>query len=151
MMVFSTEPKPLSGIASLRAGARRLRRRKKRMKMAAAMSAPAIAHPTPMPAAAPEEMLFELWPLLGIDVELPLGVKDPAELAVGLRLELAFELVVDAWLASLGVVGGVAPADGLDVIVARLIFESPLPEGAAMSVAIPLALMGNTMPLTSLV
>ena len=97
-MVFSTEPKPLSGIASLRAGARRLRRRKKRMKMAAAMSAPAIAHPTPMPAAAPEEMLLELWPRLGNGpvVELPLGFKDPAGLAVGFGVELVFELGMGA-------------------------------------------------------
>ncbi|KAL9024427.1 MAG: hypothetical protein Q9180_007904, partial [Flavoplaca navasiana] len=115
-MVFSTEAKPFSGIASLRAGARRRRpRRKKRMNIAAAISAPAIAHPMPMPAATPEEMLFELWPLLGIGpvVELPLGVKDPAELAVG-------------------VVGGIAPADGGDVpavVVFGSILESPLPEG----------------------
>lgn len=71
--VFSTDPKPLSGMASLRAGARRLRRRKKKTSIAAAISAPAIAHPIPMPAAAPGLMLFDP----GLAGEVPLEVEFP--------------------------------------------------------------------------
>lgn len=105
-IVFSTDPNPLSGIASLRGGARRLRRRKKRTKIAAAISAPAIAHPIPMPAAAPGLMSFDLGEELrgpALVVELPLddelypdpAVTGPFGEAVG-ELETGFKLVLAA-------------------------------------------------------
>lgn len=108
-IVFSTDPNPLRGIASLRAGARRLRRRKKRTRIAAAISAPAIAHPIPMPAAAPGLMSFDLGEELRVPalvVELPLvplddelypdpAVTGPFGEAVG-ELETGFKLVLAA-------------------------------------------------------
>ena len=130
-MVFSTDPKPLRGITSLRAGAERLRRRKKKTSMAAAIRAPAIADPIPTPAAAPGLMEFELFrrtvllddPMDGFgDVEMLVLPE------VGLDVVMVFfaELAMGPRLCD-----GLLPA--VDGVVDKGGVPDPTPDGNAFS------------------
>lgn len=97
---LSTEAKPFSGIRSLRAGARRFRRLNNRAARIPAIRAPAMAHPMPMPAAAPEPMEFELCryvPPAGNEVELLLEVLFPGDgVTLGGTLVFPGEVVAEA-------------------------------------------------------